>query len=89
MTKLEAKLIELGYGLEYHRRYWHKYVDKDFTSNDQTQIIIIIDNTKRKIEKYGVYPNQYELISNDNQLNILNRAFNELQKDLKVLREYE
>ena len=87
MTKLERKLQDLGYGLEYNRRYWHKFVDKDFASKDQTQIIIVIDNTKRKIEKYGVYPNQYELISNDSQLNILNKAFNEMQLDLERLKK--
>ena len=85
MSKLEQKLQELGYGLEYHRRYWRKFVINDFASNDQTQIIIFIDNTKRKIEKYGVYPNQYELISIDSQLNILQQAFNIMQRDLEVL----
>lgn len=89
MTKLEQKLIELGYNLEYNKRYWHKYIDNDFISNDETQIIIVINNTKRKIEEYGVYPNQYKLISNDSQLNILNKAFNEMQRDLEKLREYE
>ena len=80
MTKLEEKLIELGY------RYapfadgeiqWFKY------EYDYELSFILYDH---KIVRYGIPV--YFFINNQDRLKELVKAFNQLQLDLEVLKEY-
>lgn len=86
MTKLEQKLQELGYLLEYRRTYWSKLVEIGVFQYG-TSIIIGVNDNKTKITYYGVYPNQYELINERGQLEVLLKAFDEMQKDLEELKK--
>lgn len=82
MTKLEQKLIELGYVYIQHNDYFKK----QFTR--YIYISIELDNNKLKVNDYGVdYKTEY--FRKQHQLDKLQQAFNEMQKDLEVLKEYE
>lgn len=79
MTKLEKKLIELGYIKHTPRSLkWGKYV-KGYE--------VLIDTSIKPFKSYIVmecfWLNKQEHIDN------LQQAFNEMQKDLKVLRGCE
>lgn len=77
MAKLENKLKELGYKKDEFFKWYFK-----LSSNGMEISISITDNgLKGKVwNKYRYYDRQQEI---DN----LQQAFNELQKDLEVLRE--
>ena len=80
MTKLEEKLIELGYKplLIYPTHYYTKLVTK------YTDICFEVDNGK--ITKYG-----YRLLARKipREQTIIKITINQLQNDLKELKEYE
>lgn len=84
MTKLEEKLLELGY-------VKHELCGKCYIKRNQEACIDIWLNDDLKSIKYescGVQTNYLKKIKTDTQLKSLKKAFNQLQKDLEVLREY-
>ena len=91
MTKLEEKLLELGYEYAspngYYSRLKNDYVmryEKD--TEEDYQIIIDLDyKTKTKIIDYYISLSILRPKDMDN----LQQAFNIMQKDLEVLKEYE
>lgn len=81
MTKLEEKLIELGYKLIFSNVRWFKDCD---SSNS---IFIITDNCHENIKEYHIYV--YDLIETQQDIDNIQQAYNEMQKDLEVLKECE
>lgn len=81
---LEQKLIELGY--ECYRNGFHF---KDLFSNkgNVVSIKIIIENNK--IKDYSVYTWGDSEIRTQQDIDYKQLAFNELQKDLEILKECE
>ena len=80
MTKLEEKLVELGYKPYY--RCYEKIVGK---------ISIFVepfDELFTKIHKMYVYDDT-QYIKRQEQIDNLQQAFNEMQKDLEILKECE
>ena len=77
MTKLEQKLVELGYKeyknelLEEH--YWYKQIGK--------VLIIWEDN--------DLFVDGFWRIHKQNDIDNLQQAFNQMQKDLEILKECE
>lgn len=84
MTKLEEKLIELGY-----KRYRNGFHFKDLFSNkgNVVSIKIIIENNK--IKDYSVYTWGDSEIRTQQDIDYKQQAFNELQKDLEVLKDID
>lgn len=79
MTKLEEKLVELGYiDVRYSR--WRKNYDRN------KDILIITDEFHEKIKEYRV--EFYSFIECQQDINELQQAFNVMQKDLKELKEF-
>ena len=79
MTKLEEKLIDLGY--EYESMTYYSKIFGDHK--------IYIDLfCKRKIEDYFLQSHILNFRKQE-QINNLQQAFNEMQKDLEVLKKYE
>jgi hypothetical protein len=89
MTKLEDKLKELGY---------HKYQTTYFRDDDKPYIdfkkqycyraTIHIELYDNKIDAYNV-TTEYEYFTTQQAIDNLQQAFNIMQKDLEVLKEYE
>jgi hypothetical protein len=77
MTKLEEKLIQLGYEKEYRRR--NKYV-KRFRLCE-----LIIRLHKEEITDFYIDINI--TINNQYQIDVIQQAYNQLQKDLEVLKQ--
>lgn len=80
MTKLEEKLIELGYRYIEHNDYFKKKFNRF--------IYISIELDKDKVNDFGV-DYKTDLLRKQKQLDNLQLAFNEMQKDLEVLRDVE
>lgn len=78
MTKLEQKLIELGYeqGLRntYHKRFTSMFI---LTFEVYSEVI------------FSRVDSQWSGFSCQEQIDTLQQAFNQLQSDLKELKEYE
>ena len=90
MTKLEEKLIELGYE---RKEFLYVWFCKRITLND-LNFYIVISIKDNKITNYRVYintiGNQYiPIITDQHEIDTLQQTFNIMQKDLEVLREYE
>ena len=86
MTKLEEKLIELGYKRRIDIPYgYYKYAFRDGKGNFILIHIEILDN---RIIYYSVQ-NITTLFRKQSEINNLQQAFNEMQKDLEVLRNVE
>lgn len=81
MTKLEQKLIELGYIEQWNYDGVALYIKN---SIDYETCIFI---NKQKITSTKI--NVKEPITQQYQLDNLQQAFNQLQNDLKELKEYE
>ena len=80
MTKLEEKLIELGYeDVRYGR--WRKNYDRN------KDILIITDEFHEKIKEYHI--KFYSFIECQKDINELQQAFNEMQQDLAILKGCE
>ena len=84
MTKLEQKLIELGY--KYKEDIYYKY----FYSNDNFLIafIMIIVNEYKVCDYKTVVAPPYAFVKNEH-IKTLEKAFNEMQRDLEILKECE
>ncbi len=78
MTKLEKKLIELGYERGYHNMY-HKNFSRIF--------ILTIEVYKKVI--FGRVYSECREFSSQDKIDDLQLAFNQLQNDLEVLKKYE
>lgn len=78
MTKLEQKLVDLGYYQVAKIRY-----EKFYKS---THIVIGVNSKTKKI--YGKIKDNFNYIDKDYQINELVSAFNEMQKDLEELKKY-
>lgn len=79
MTKLEEKLIELGYNGVFVGN------DNNIYYKKQTKRIVLDFKCEKIITSYLRLPSLE--INNQKQINNLQQAYNQLQKDLKVLRE--
>ena len=79
MTKLEEKLIELGYNETYHNYYRKKYFRFVF-------ITLELKNDKIFFKSVSDLNNCF---TTQQDIDILQKAFDIMQKDLEVLREYE
>ena len=75
MTKLEQKLVELGYKQKYRRS---KKYSKHFRLCE-----LIIRLHKEEIADFYIEINI--TIDNQYQIDVIQQAFNQLQKDLEVL----
>ena len=80
MTKLEKKLEEMGYK-ETPYGNWLKYHD------DNGYFIFEIEILKKI--KGMVRPNMYTWFRTQQDIDNLQQAFNEMQKDLEILKECE
>ena len=78
MTKLEEKLIELGY----EKKLWEqgKWESKFWN------IVIFTNEENTKIEYYYAWSNQIRTQKNIDYIQV---SFNEMQKDLEILKECE
>ena len=81
MTKLEYKLLELGY--KPHLMIFDCYISTKHNCRCKIEIL----NPETNKIKGGVEP--LISITKQEQLFDLQLAFNEMQKDLEVLKEYE
>ena len=82
MTKLEEKLIELGYveGI-FQNRYIKYYQQTD------NYILVQLYSDRKKVKSSSLYCGM--AIYKQKDIETLQQAFNEMQKDLEVLKEYE
>ena len=81
MSRLERKLIELGY--EKYLDYWYHKFFKNF---EIVLIPSIIHTGKIYIARVHYNLNDFLY---QKQIDNLQQAFNEMQKDLEVLKDYE
>ena len=85
MSKLESKLIELGYRIYFKE---HKSINtcaiKDVNGYD---ITILINKPLTQITDYEITLDGLFSIQTQQDINALQQAFNQLQKDLETLRE--
>jgi vacuolar-type H+-ATPase subunit C/Vma6 len=78
MTKLEQKLIELGYV----ETLW----EKGKWNSKNLNIVIFTNEEVTKIEYYYVWANQ---IRTQNTIDYIQVSFDKMQKDLEILKECE
>ena len=87
MTKLEEKLIELGYE-EQPKHAHNQRVVLYFKNIYDYSLAIYYDCKSNKIIDEVVFTNA-KIIRTQQDIDNLQLAFNELQRDLEVLKEYE
>ena len=86
MTKLEEKLIELGYELD-------DWLSWSFTNvvyskkYERHNIVIYVNKETITIKCHRIIPIAF--YNEQQDINDLQQAFNQLQQDLEVLNEYE
>lgn len=80
MTKLEEKLLELGYRYSFDNSEGYLYIK---THNKKYIFNVLLSYSKRRIENYDM-ANVYDIHSQQD-INDLQQAFNEFQKDLQKL----
>ena len=84
MTKLEEKLQELGY--EQGVTLKHLYFKEIYN----TRIMLWLNKSRSNITKdSGVLKNESIYVRKQQEIYNLQQAFNEMQRDLEVLKEYE
>jgi len=85
MTKLEEKLLQLGYdkidSVTYEKHFIEPYID--------ICIEVLPPWHKGECICEAYVCDSFSLISTQEQLDDLQQAFNQLQSDLKELKEYE
>ena len=84
MTKLEEKLIEWGYRHYYDNSEGYLYIK---THNKKHIFSVLLSYSKRRIENYDV-SSVYDFQS-QKDIDNLQKAFNEFQKDLELLKGAE
>lgn len=82
MNKLEQKLVELGYEKGFPLRTFSKYL------KDKCCVIYITLNCEAN-EIINSYIHNIVYVITQQDIDNLQQAFNVLQNDLEVLREYE
>lgn len=82
MTKLEEKLVELGYEKSFPFRTFAKYL------KDKCCVIYITLNCETH-EIINSYIHNITYVITQQDIDNLQQAFNQLQKDLEVFKEYE
>lgn len=87
MTKLEEKFIELGYKIERDEEYTEDCFIACKDCNAYADIVIGV--SENKIYHYYVYTYLIQHIRRQDQIDYLQQAYNEMQKDLAVLKECE
>ena len=81
MTKLEEKLIELGY------RQYLTHKNLYLKNIDNARILLWLNNSRLKITKdSGVLKNESIYVRKQEDINALQQAFNEMKKDLEELK---
>lgn len=86
MTKLEEKLLELGYVYDHKNSYKYEiFMWKPY--GEFGSIKINIERGKNQINFAGV--DKVGMIQEQQDIDNLQQAFNILQQDLEVLKEYE
>ena len=78
MTKLEEKLIMLGYENTYRDTRYIKQKNSHFRT------IISLEENKQKIEESFI---EYDYVESQQDIDNLQQAFNQLQQDLEVLKD--
>lgn len=85
MPKLEQKLIELGYSEWCYSLEYKTYIK---VYNHESDLNINVTNSKDKIIDWYVYVEEFTFKKQE-RINDIQQAFNQLQNDLEVLKEYE
>ena len=83
MTKLEQKLIELGYKYQDYDEVWYK--PSELTNDIYLQIMLI---DKNNVVQEGNLDIQF-YVTNKEHINCIIQAYNVMQNDLAVLKECE
>ena len=83
MSKLEEKLQEFGYRYSFDNSEGYLYIK---THNKKYIFNVLLSYSKRRIENYDV-ANVYDFHS-QKDINDLQQAFDVMQKDLELLKEY-
>ena len=84
LLRLEQKLIELGYKQDL--TYKHLYLK----NIDDARILLWLNNSRSKITKdSGVLKNESIYVRKQEDINALQQAFNEMEKDLEELKNVE
>lgn len=89
MTKLEEKLIELGYVKKqtlYLEDDTIPYIE--FKKGYCYHVTICIELYDNKVDTYGIYED-YDFFTKQQAIDNLQKAFNIMQKDLAILKELE
>lgn len=98
MTKLEEKLIQLGYEFIidveidsiYINSIWEKWFfwkpHKDYPITYQFKLRIFLKKDDNRTFDYYIHT---DCVREQYQITALQQAFNQLQNDLEVLKEYE
>lgn len=84
MSKLEEKLIELGYRYSFDNDEGYLYIK---TYNKKYIFNVLISYSNKRIENYDV-ANVYDFHSQQD-IDNLQQAFDEMQKDLEILKGVE
>ena len=87
MTKLEEKLLKLGYKKCHSRDYNFEGLTSYLKLIPNNHIVIFVNKESGCIDYHKVIPFHDFQIQED--IDNLQQAFNEMQKDLEVLKEYE
>lgn len=82
MSRLEEKLKELGYVKEFYDDY-----EKIMSFDKEVKICIRLTNFNEKI-KESIFVG-YKFKTKQSQFDLEQQAFNEMQKDLEILKECE
>ena len=87
MSRLEDKLIELGYEFDHYEVFTNQTAYRKPIGDIDCAIIMIFTN--KNINKIVSYYAINGIVKSQIHINNLQLAFNEMQKDLEVLKEYE
>ena len=86
MTKLEQKLIELGY--EIYLKEFNTVSKLAYKTINKYDIKLRLNKEITKIKAFGVVDECIELyINSQEQIDNLQQAFNIMQKDLEILKQ--
>lgn len=83
MTKLEKKLIELGYKPSRYINYRYAKTVNEYG----LELVFLLKDNNGDIDKH--YLSLSYTLTNKQDIDNIQQAFNQLQQDLKELKEYE
>ena len=87
MSRLEDKLVELGYEFDHYEVFTNQTAYRKPIGDIDCAIIMIFTN--KNINKIVSYYAINGIVKSQIHINNLQLAFNEMQKDLKILKECE